>query len=161
MNLFVPKLYTNQHRVLEKVYNVPSVREFPNIDGISKSLKLSVDDVMQAAHLLKGRGFAFVNRDKLPFVVGCTPDGAQALLQKALIEEGKEKGKTNLLRWMQITGILVASTISIGTFILNTISTVNNSRSIETLKAGVNTLKKTINALSESHQLNKKLWKAK
>lgn len=140
--IFVPKSYINQQRVLEKIYNVPSIGEFPNVQELVESLKLSEDEVMQAAHLLQGRGFAFVDRDKRPFVVGCTPEGAQALLQQVILEEGRERGKANLLRWMQIAGILVASTISIGTFITNTLNTANNSKNIEALKADVTSLKR-------------------
>lgn len=143
MTYLVPKLYLNQHRVLSKLYNVPSVREFPNIEEISISLNLSIDDVMQAAHLLKGRGFAFIHRDKHPFIVGCTPDGAQALLQRVLIEEGKEKAKANILRWTQIAGIIVASVISISTFVLNALTTVSNSHKIEVMQAELKQLKES------------------
>lgn len=139
--IFVPKLYLNQHRVLEKVYDVPSVQKFPNIDELSTSLQLDKDEVMQAAHLLKGRGFAFVQRDKRPFVVECTPEGAQALLQQALIEEGKEKGKANFLRGIQIFGIIVASFISIITFVVNTLVTAKNANKIEEIRAEVTSLK--------------------
>jgi hypothetical protein len=131
MNFFVPKLSLNQHRVLERIYDVPSVYEFPNMHELGNSLNMSEDEVMQAAHLLKGRGFAFINRDKRPFVVGCTPEGAQALLQKVLLEEGKEKAKSNALRWMQMGGIIIAASISICTFVINTVVTVNNSKTIE------------------------------
>ena len=142
MKYFVSKQFVNQHLVLEKIYNVPSVREFPNVQELANSLQLSEDDVMQAAHLLKGRGFANVNREKRPFVISCTPDGAQALLQRAILDEGREKAKANLLRWMQIAGIVVASTISVGTFLVNILSTIRNANDIEMLKLDINSLKR-------------------
>ncbi|RZK29234.1 MAG: hypothetical protein EOO61_20920 [Hymenobacter sp.] len=140
-HILVPRLYLNQHRVLEKIYDVPNAQEFPDISELSKSLQLDEKEVMQAAYLLKGRGFAFVQRDKQPFVVGCTPEGAQALLQQSLLEEGKEKMNANLLRGAQIFGIVIASVISIATFIMNSLITVKNSNRIEALKVEVNSLK--------------------
>ena len=142
MKYFAPKLFINQHRVLEKIYNVPSVRDFPNVRELTMSLGLSEDEIMQAAYLLKGRGFANVSRDKQPFVISCTPNGGQAFLQQAILDEGRERFKANLLRWMQVGGILVASIISIGTFAINTLSTINNSKNIEALKAEVISLKR-------------------
>ena len=68
-------------------------------------------------------------------------------MQKAILDEGKEKAKTNLLRWTQITGILIASIISVGTFLVNISTTIGNSKNIEALKAEVKFLKK--NMLSE------------
>ena len=83
-----------------------------------------------------GKGLVNVDRSKKPFVVTCTPDGAQTLIQKSLLDEGREKAKANLLRWMQMTGILVAALISVSTFVVNIINTDNNSKNIEHLKAG-------------------------
>ena len=142
MRYFVPKIFVNQHRVLEKIYNVASIREFPNVKELGTALQLNEDEIMQAAYLLKGRGFANVNRDKRPFIISCTPEGGQALLQKAILDEGKEKAKTNLLRWTQITGILIASIISVGTFLVNVSTTISNSKNIEALKTEVKFLKK-------------------
>ena len=142
MKHFAPKLFVNQHQVLEKIYNVPSVREFPNVEELAASLQLREDEVMQAAYLLQGRGFANVNRGKRPCVISCTPEGGQALMQKVILDEGREKAKANLLRWTQIAGILIASTIGIGTFIVNTLNTIHNSKNIEVLKADVISLKR-------------------
>ena len=107
-------------------------------------LELNENDIMQASYLLKGRGFANVNRASKPFIITYTPDGAQALLQRVLLDEGKEKAKTNLLRWAQIVGILVASAISINTFILNILNTRNNSKNIKDLKLEIDHLKKEL-----------------
>ena len=63
-------------------------------------------------------------------------------MQKVILDEGREKAKANLLRWTQIAGILIASTIGIGTFIVNTLNTIHNSKNIEVLKADVISLKR-------------------
>ena len=73
--LFVPKSCVSQQRVLERIYNISSVRGFPNVQEINELLELSEGEVMRTAHLLQGQGLAFVHSDKRPFMVGCTPEG--------------------------------------------------------------------------------------
>ncbi|MBT9395217.1 hypothetical protein KLP40_18760 [Hymenobacter sp. NST-14] len=139
---FISKININQHRVLEKIYNVPSVNEFPDVRKIAQDLTLSEEDVLQAAALLHGRGFASINRTTRPFTIVCKPEGAQALFQKILLEEGKEKAKVNMLRWLQMTGIFIAAIISVSTFVMNIISTMNNAKAIESLKSEITLLKR-------------------
>ncbi|OGX88763.1 hypothetical protein BEN47_08440 [Hymenobacter lapidarius] len=62
---------------------------------------------------------------------------------------------------MQITGILVASMISLGTFVMNTLNTNANSKSIESLKTQVDYLKRefedqTLKLESEIHLTEKR-----
>ncbi|MBD2714754.1 hypothetical protein KBK19_06890 [Microvirga sp. STR05] len=139
--MFVPKLYRNQHLVLGESYNSPSVNQFPDVEQIAVRTNLAKDDVMQAAYLLKGKGYVHVNRDKKPFIVACSPEGAQAYLQKKLLEEGKEKGKAELLRWIQIMGIVTASFIGLATFVNNLIKTDDNAARIKVLELKVHSMR--------------------
>jgi hypothetical protein len=141
MSILIPEAYLNQHRVLERIYNSPSVQKFPNIAELSAELNLTEDEVIQASYLLVGRGFASVSRESRPFIVRCTPEGSNALMQRILLDEGKEKAKANILRWTQIAGIITASIISLSTFVMNTISTITNARKIEVLQAEINSIK--------------------
>ena len=50
--LFVPKSCVSQQRVLERIYNISSVRGFPNVQEINEFLELNEGEVMRTAHLL-------------------------------------------------------------------------------------------------------------
>ncbi|RPD50270.1 hypothetical protein DNI29_05600 [Hymenobacter sediminis] len=135
--MILPKIYKNQHLVLGASYNAPSVNQFPNIDQIASETRILPEDVLQAAYLLNMNGLVHIQREKTPFIVVCSPEGAKAFLSRKLLEDGKEKGKANLLRWAQILGIAVASFISVATYINNLIKTNENTSRIKELEMKV------------------------
>jgi hypothetical protein len=135
--MILPRIYRNQHLVLGASYNSPSVNQFPNIQQVADKTGLSYDDVMQAAHLLSEQKLVHIQRDKTPFVVVCSPEGAKAFLSQKILEEGKERGKVNLLRWVQILGIVLASLISVVTFVNSILNTNDNTSRIQKLELEV------------------------
>lgn len=67
--------------------------------------------------------------------------GEMTLLKEEILEEGWEKFKVNLLRWMQIVGIISASSIGIATFILTYTTTNSNKVEIGKLQKEIEYLK--------------------
>ncbi|WP_139362048.1 hypothetical protein [Hymenobacter sp. CRA2] len=141
MRFLIPPVFVRQHRVLDQVYNVPSINDFPNVSEIANSTGMTEDEVVQAAYLLLERGMVSIDRGHKPYIIRCSPEGASAYLQKKLLAEGDEKGKANLLRWMQIFGIIVAASITISTFIMNLIKTDSNTNRITKVESEIQLLK--------------------
>ena len=125
--MLAPTKYILQHKVLQRTYmskkNGNGETEWHNVDELANLFSTSEEKVLQAAHLLSERKMVFVNRKSKPYVIACTPVGATAYFQKILLDEGREKIRSEVLRYLQMAGIFTASIIGILTFVSNVLLT--------------------------------------
>lgn len=140
--LYVPRFHKLQHTILQLAWDKPEMQEGqivgPTINELIDLTGASESRVLRAVHYLKERGFIH-NGPKTNVV--SSPTGEVALRKEDLLEEGWEKFKANLLRWVQIIGIASGAVIGIATFIVNVVTTNTNKVEIELLKREVQILK--------------------
>lgn len=111
VRLYVSRIYRLQHAILSEAWNTTDKDEsgqlkWPTIDELVTRLKKPKVTVLRAVNYLQEKEFTHWDRDR--DIVVSRPKGQIALFKEELLDEGWEKAKTNLLRWVQIAGILAA-----------------------------------------------------
>ncbi|PRY34403.1 hypothetical protein CLV58_1177 [Spirosoma oryzae] len=143
MRLYVPELYRIQHAILARAWDSAKdeqgVTNWPTVDELAKLIKKPQPKVLRAVNYLQQKELA--HHDAQNNLVYCRPNGKLALFKEDLLEEGWEKFKANLLRWVQIVGITSGALIGIATFVINVATTNKNKVEIELLKRELQTLK--------------------
>lgn len=109
--LYVPEIYRLQHAVLSEAWNTTERDEvqqliWPTIDELSVRLKKPRRKILIAVNFLQEKELTHWDRNR--DIVASRPKGQIALFKEELLDEGWEKAKANLLRWVQIIGILAA-----------------------------------------------------
>lgn len=140
--LYVPRFHKLQHTILQLAWDKPEMQEGqitgPTINELVDLTGATESQVLRAVQYLKERGFVH-NGPKTNVV--SSPTGEVALRKEDILEEGWEKFKANLLRWVQIIGIASGAVIGVATFIINVVTTNKNKVELELLKREVQTLK--------------------
>lgn len=145
MRLYVPQFYKLQQKVLNRSWDhhngLNGENDAPSIDDLVLLTQKSKSKILRAVNALQEKELAVHNpqTDK----VYCKPKGKLILLKEDILEEGWEKFKVNLLRWMQIVGIITASFIAIATFVLTYTTTNSNKAEIGKLQKEIEYLKQT------------------
>lgn len=111
----------------------------PTVGDLILTTKKTERLVLRAVKILEDKGL--IAYQTQTHKVYCTPKGEIILHKEDILEDGWEKFKVNLLRWMQIAGIVTASSIAIATFILTYITTNNNKIDISKLQKEIELLK--------------------
>lgn len=143
MRLYVPQFYRLQQKVLNQSWNhengTNGGSEAPSIDELILLTHESKSQILRAVNALQEKELAFHNpqTDK----VHCRPKGKLILFKEDILDEGWEKFKVNLLRWMQIVGIITASAIAVSTFVLTYTTTNSNKIEIGKLQKEIEYLK--------------------
>lgn len=109
--LYVPEIYRLQHAILSEAWNTTDrdesgQLEWPTIDELAIRLKKPKRKILIAVNFLQEKELTHWERQR--DIVASRNKGQTALFKEELLNEGWEKAKTNLLRWVQIAGILAA-----------------------------------------------------
>lgn len=147
--LYVPTIYRLQQKILYLSWDHYAGRnggsDAPTVNELMTITKKTEGYVLRAVKSLEEKGL--IAYQTQTHKVYCTPKGEIILRKEDILEDGWEKFKVNLLRWMQIAGIITASSIAIATFILTYTTTNSNKVEIGKLQKEIELLKrKPINA---------------
>ena len=144
MRLYIPQFYKLQQKVLHLSWDHDNGRiggtKAPSLDEIISITKKSKPQILRAVNALMEK--ELVSHNSQTDIVNCKPKGQLVLFKEDILEEGWEKFKVNLLRWMQIIGIVTASSIGIATFILTYTTTNSNKTEISKLQKEIELLKR-------------------
>ncbi|KAA9327484.1 hypothetical protein F0P96_16000 [Hymenobacter busanensis] len=140
MRLYIPRHHKNQHHILNYVWRETKrgnngQLDWPTFTRLSKELRLTPREVERGVYALVDKKYINVSKaNGREDVVTTSPAAEVPVMIEQILDDGWELAKTNMLKWLQVWSILVATLISLTSFAMNIWTTSANSKAIEELK---------------------------